>query len=366
MKIVTVICWLIAAGALVGLALWFLTGTVFGIRSDKWDKTGWGSKWSSGFNIGGLETLTGPYNAVGEQTIPASGINGIDARWITGSVDVRPYDGTEIKIVEYAQRELAENEKMYVSTSGGTLSIKYTKGTVVGFMPTKRLELLIPDALCANLGAFSVDATSASINVRGVGAVSFEVDSTSGSVDVSNINAQKFSANTTSGAIAASSSRADAAKFDTSSGSIRATGFTAAKIECDTTSGSISLEGDFGDVDLDSISGRMTLDNAASGSAVKISTTSGTIEMTGSFDTVRADTVSGSVSIRSSVVPSSLRVGTTSGGVKIYVPGGEAVSVNHSSVSGGFSSDVPVTMESRGARFNISTVSGRTQIFAGD
>ena len=53
MKMITITCWIIAALALIGLAIWFLTGTAFGFAERNW-RIGW--------SVGtGWETLTGPF-----------------------------------------------------------------------------------------------------------------------------------------------------------------------------------------------------------------------------------------------------------------------------------------------------------------
>jgi hypothetical protein len=46
------------------------------------------------------------------------------------------------------------------------------------------------------------------------------------------------------------------------------------------------------------------------------------------------------------------------------VPNRGEITVNHSSISGRFSSDIPVIMQSRNAQFNFSSVSGSTRILA--
>lgn len=378
MKVVTVVCWVIAALALVGLAIWFLTGTVFGYRSSNW-----GSPFS-GFSIGNFEVLAGPFEEAGTYEIGAEDIRSLNVDWTSGNVRVEPYDGATIKITEYAQRELKDNEKLRTNTSSGVLSIRYIEQNQrLWNMPQKRLEVLIPRGLCQSFEYVTIDAMSSDITADGVGATRFKADTASGSVSLTNITAQTLSVNTMSGTVTLSSVISDVIDIDSTSGSItvnsaqsgetvlnsmsgsvRITGSSARSIVCETTSGSINVAGDFKVMDLSSMSGRVDADSSAENSVVNAETTSGSIDVSGSFDIVETDSMSGNVNIRSSIVPSSVKADTTSGSITIAIPGGETISVNHSSISGSFSSDVPVLIQGSGARFSISTMSGRTRIIA--
>ena len=381
MRIVTIICWGIAAAALVGLALWFITGTVFGIRSDRLNIGRWGVNWSPSINIGNWEVLTGPYEEVGSQTIAISDINTINVDWISSSVRVEPYGGNEIKITEFAQRGLNDNERMFITTSGGVLQIKFCERSVVNRMPQKKLEVLVPQAFSQMLERLSVDTISGEIYVDGINANTLRTESTSGSVHITNsgshvllintisgsiavdnMQARNMQVESTSGSITLTETHADSMKIESISGSHRVSESSAGAIDNQTTSGSISVTGSFDSAKLESLSGRISLDNSASSAKLKVNSTSGSLDMRGAFYDINAETLSGSISIRSLIVPESCDVSSTSGSVTIAVPNTGSISVHHSSTSGSFSSDIPVTMQGRGAQFNISTLSGSTRI----
>jgi len=363
MRIITIICWLVAAGALVGLAIWFLTGTVFGIRSDRIDGSGWSPRWSVGFNIGGWETLTGPYEVAGEYNVSTAGVSSVKVDWIAGNINVTPYDGADVKITEYAQRQLQDSEKLYISTSGNTLTIRFRERSFSGNMPQKKLDVLIPRSLCENMNDFLVDSASSGIYVEGVGAATFRIDSISGSVNVLNIRSGNFKANSSSGSITVASIRADDMKIESISGSVHVTASSAKTIDGDTTSGSVSIEGAYDDVKLNSISGRMTLDNSSPLAELKAETSSGSMDLSGAFDKVKTSSISGTTTVRSRIIPSALKIDTTSGSIHIYVPNEGTISVRHSSTSGRFSSDIPVTMQNSNAMFDISSISGSARIY---
>jgi len=357
MRIVTIICWIVTAVVLVGLAVWFLTGTVFGIGSGEWN-----TNWFSGFNIRDWERLSGPYHEVGAYSHGVSGVDSLNIDWIAGDVTVKPYDGSDLKITEFAQRELRENERLYISTSGGTLTIKYNELRGKSRIPQKKLEVLVPRALCENLNKLKADTVSGAIVIEDAGADTLVTDTMSGSISISNCTVRTLDMDSTSGSLTIVSVRADSMNLDSMSGAIRISESTAKTLDCDTVSGSISVSGTFDSVIQNSMSGRLTLDNFASVSTVKADSTSGSLELSGSFDRVDTDSVSGSITIRSTIVPGALKADTTSGRITITIPNEGAVTVDHSSITGGFSSDVPVVMQKGGAQFKLSTISGSIRI----
>jgi len=358
-KIITIVCWLVVAAVLLGLAGWFLTGTVFGARSERWNNV-----MPFSFRIGGFEALTGPYQPVGVYNIGANDLNSIRIDWIAGSITVKPYDGDQIKITEFAQRELRDEEKLSFDTSGDTLTIRFRERDRVNVlnMPQKRLEVLVPQGLSESLEKLAIDSTSGGVDVEGLSVVTLGAESISGSVNIKNIVSSTVKLNSTSGSVTVADTRADDIEIDSISGSVRVSGSIAPELDCETTSGGINVSGEFGNAKLTTISGRISLDNSAQLSALKADTTSGSLELWGSFDSVRVESLSGSISVRSTAVPSSLKADSTSGSITVAIPNEGSVSVYHSTTSGRFSSDIPVVVQGRGAQFELSTLSGRISI----
>jgi len=152
--------------------------------------------------------------------------------------------------------------------------------------------------------------------------------------------------------------------IDTVSGDINVRDISASTLDLDSTSGAITIAGVYDSVELNSVSGRITLVPGTRAGIVNVDTVSGRVEASGTFERITTSSVSGNVSITSKQVPSSLKAGSVSGNITITLPDDAVLSVNHSSVSGRISSDLPMTMEGKGAQFEISTVSGRTNIQA--
>ena len=364
MRVITIVCWVITALVLAGLAAWFLTGTVFGIHVNGRNT----NLWSPGFNIGRWESLTGPYKLDGTYNVGSADLDSISVDWVSGEITVKPHDGNEIQISEYAQRELRNDEKLTFETSGGTLTIKYRENGYSGNMPSKKLEVLIPRLLCEEMNTFTVDSSSGRVNVSGLNADTVKIHTMSGNIDISKIISGALEANSSSGSITAASVVSNDVKINSMSGPVRISGSTAGTINCDTSSGSINVSGAYDSVTFNSLSGRITLDDSASHSVVTTGSSSGSQEITGSFDRVDIKSLSGSVTIRSSTVPASLRADTASGSITVAVPNEGEIRVHHSSASGRLSSDIPIVVVQGGgsAQFELQTLSGSAKIIAID
>jgi len=364
MRIVTILCWIVAAAAISGLALWFLTGSLFGIGSGKWGvlSSGWRGNWSVSNSISGWETLTGPYEVVGIYNVGQDGVDSVRIDWIAGNVSVEPHDGPDIRITELAQRPLRDDETLRFNTSGSTLTIKFRENGRIGYMPQKRLEVLVPREMSDKLNILHAETTSGNLTIDSFSAGTLKAESLSGNVKVSNVSSRSLDVNTTSGSITVTNARADAAVIEALSGTLRISETTAGSFKCVTTSGNIDASGAFSNAVLESLSGRVTLNNSASGTGLKAETTSGSLTLTGAFSNVDAESLSGTLTIRSAVVPSSLKAGTTSGNLNISIPDTGTVNVYQSTTSGKFSSDVPVVLQNRGAQFELSSLSGNIKI----
>ena len=357
-KFITTVCWVVTALVLAGLALWFLTGSMFGIKLG-----GINSGFSAGFSFSGIESLTGPFVEAGTYSVPPGGIKSLDIDWVSGEITVVPYDGNEIKFTEYAQRELQEDEKVKFEISGNTLRIKYLDGQSWVRIVTKKLEVFIPTELSQNFDSLIVDSASADIRVEGMITSDMKLDSVSGAIRLSEITAIKLSSDTASGSIDYAYVSADTMRVNSVSGSVKMNNCTAKKLKTDSTSGDNIISGSFEDISIDTISGKSVLDNSHSGSIVSVDSTSGDMELSGSFHSMDLDTMSGKITVVSSMVPIKFDSDTTSGDVKLTIPNEGTVSVNHSAASGKLTSDIPVTMVNRGsAQLRFSSISGNVRI----
>ena len=363
MRIVTIACWAIAAIALAGLAVWFLTGSVFGIGSES-RSFGLFSGFS-GLSIGGWERLTGPYKPVGVYTQVDAGIDSLYIDWIAGDVTVKPYDGNEFQITEFAQRELRENEQLIISASNGTLKIQFRENGRVLLMPEKRLEVLVPRALSESFKSFTTDNTSGGVFIDRINAGVLKADTISGRISITSCRSETLDLSSTSGSVTVASVTTNYMSINNISGSIRVTESVAKTLDCDTTTGSHNISGSFDNARLNSISGRISLENGIGISTVTAESGSGSIDLSGAFSVVNTESISGSIKIKSDVVPDSLKVDTTSGGITVTVPDEGPITVNHSMISGRFSSDIAIIVKDGDARFSFSSISGSIRIIAG-
>jgi len=318
MKLISILCWVVAAVAILGIAIWFLSGFVFkgGISKVITDLPA---------SIG-LEALTGSFDTVGTYSVPTDEIDSIGIEWVAGSVDVKPYDGDVIKITEYAQRELRDGEQLRMETSGGKLKIAFCENKTLKRFPPKNLEALVPRQLSESLKELAVESVSGSIDIETIGAESLKTTAVSGSVKLYNIAGRNLDAETTSGSLTISHANAETMKIGSVSGSINASEIEAKTLRSGTTSGSMDLQGTFGAATLGSVSGGITL--------------------------------------KCATVPATLKAETTSGSITIAVPNGDPISVSHTSISGKLTSDIPITMNAKDPRFILSSVSGSVRIMA--
>ena len=314
MRIVTIVCWIVAAVALVGLVAWFVLGSTFNFGINLGiDGVSWG--------FGG-----GTYEAQTTHRVPIDGVDTLSINWVAGGVSIRPHDGDEIQITEYSRRALRDGERLQLNTSGNTVSIEFRTGRNIGNMPSKNLEVYIPRVLIGDFDRVAVNSVSGRIEINDVNAVTLDAGTVSGRVELRNIAAENLGVDTTSGRIEG---------FDVS----------ASRANIRSISGRIELI-------------RTQIDN------VDTYTTSGRQTLSGTFNDVSSRSVSGRVEVISTSVPDRLNVGTTSGRIDITVPDEGAISVSHSLRSGRFSSDIPVILHGDDVQFRLSSTSGRVTIHA--
>ena len=330
-KIVTLVCWVISALALIGLIIWFLFSGIFG-----------------GFSFG-LDFGQGTFEPVGTHSVPAQGIDALDIDWTSGRVSIRTHPGNDILITEFARRDLRDGEALSLRTDGGTLTIRFTErplGIQLGNSLNKQLEVLIPYAISEDFDRFHVDTTSGRIEINNIQATDFTASTTSGRIELSAIIAGQLNARTTSGRIELRNITAQTISAATTSGRIEVFDTTADDISLRTTSGSIATTN-------------------TETQSLRTHTAAGRHELFGSFGYVNARSTSGRLEIVSQITPEHVTAHATSGRIEITVPRGDALSVQYSTGSGRFTSELPVVTHSGAdAQFNLSTSSGRISIFA--
>ena len=312
-RTVTIVCSIVTVVALCTLVVWFIVSSAVSFGA---------GNWSFGF-----VSFGGQLEPRGTHSVPADNIDSLYIDWTAGAVYVFPHDGNDIQITEFSRRPLRSDEYLHFRTDGGRLTIHFVQSRVPRNMQSKQLEVLVPRALSAEFQSVDVNTVSGRIYVSAIDADRFSATTVSGRIELSGITAQTLNANTTSG-------RIDASRIDAP------------------------------EVTLRTISGRIELANAQTHN-LSANTTSGRIELLGDFVNINARTASGRIELRSGIVPDRLTANTASGRISITVPDtGVPISVNHSTGAGRFSSQLPMTTGVADAQFQLSTASGRIEIFA--
>ena len=315
-KIITIACWTITAVVLIGLVAWAFVGVApFGTDGPL--------NWFGNF---GAERFSGPFEEQAREEITIDDINSVYINWTAGTVMVSRHEGGEIILIESAQRELRDGESFGVSTSGGTLSVEFTTRQRLRNMPAKNLEILLPQELY-ELETFRIRTTSANVEIDDlIVSTLIDISTVSGFVEASQIQARTLDISTTSGRIDARGVNAI-------------------------------------DANLRSVSGRIEVENGNLEN-VNSRTTSGRVQLGGEFRYIYARSVSGRVEITNGIVPNDLQVNTTSGRIAISLRDeGEPLSVSYSTVSGRFTSEIPVLSGVADAQIRLSTISGRIDIY---
>lgn len=309
-KMIQMICWVVVFLVFVGLAIWFVFGSHL--------------SFVSGFS---LQNLRGPYEEEGRYTIETKDVGSLDIDWTAGTVTVTPYEGNEIELVEYAQRDLEEDEKLVYSVNGGTLSVEYCEKQVrfMDPIPSKKLEIFLPADLAANLDDFILDGVSAAINVSDLKADFFHAKTVSGEGQLSGINTEELEVRSTSGEMEILNTDAPLTSVKTVSGSI-------------------------------------SMDDVTT-STLTLNTVSGEISFVGSFEELNAESTSGEITITEQSVPRAFDIKSVSGEVGLRMPAFDNFDLYSKTVSGGFRSEIPVrSKDDSNAVYRIKTTSGDIEI----
>ena len=216
--------------------------------------------WSLG-GIGVTYKNSALYN-VGGGTVTDEFQN-IKVNWTNGKINIEAYDGEDTVISE---TEVAEKEnKLRWRVEDGVLKIQQmAAGMRFGLKqtPKKTLTVKIPSNVAEGLKAVTSDSVSAEVTITGISASDkIEIDTVSGGANLKNIKTEK--------------------------------------LDIDTVSGNIKAAGEFTELEIDSVSGDVTVSSATPLKKLDCDSTSGNIRLTipkNSGFTLKADTVSGDIS----------------------------------------------------------------------
>lgn len=183
--------------------------------------------------------------SVGDVTLPGDGLDTLSIHWLAGDVSVHYHDKNEIIITESAKRELEEHQQLRYRLKGGRLDIQYCESRRVtqlfNNMPSKTLHVYLPTGTTLSLLDLELVSSGASINAGGRTIREVDLETVSGSARFFGIDTRTMDVETVSGSVEINGT-ADTLNMESVSGSItmRLHG-TPREIDVETVSGSIRL-----------------------------------------------------------------------------------------------------------------------------
>ncbi|MGM9650709.1 MAG: DUF4097 family beta strand repeat-containing protein [Faecousia sp.] len=167
----------------------------------------------------------------------------IEVDWVSGSVEIIPYDGQTVLLEETASAELEASQQLHWLLDGDTLKIHFAKSGARGLDTVeKHLTIQVPGTLA--LTELSVETVSADVTVTGCTAQELSVDTTSGDLHIQDAGGEELD-------------------LDTVSGNMTGEELTFSKVDGESVSGEMALAFQYGfcprEAEFDSVSGNVTL-----------------------------------------------------------------------------------------------------------
>lgn len=254
-------------------------------------------------------------------------VENLDVDWTAGEVVVEYHAGSGVKITESSTKEIAEDRKMQWWLDGTTLRIRYEKQAIRLFSndPGKTLTISLPEGI--ELKTADIRLTSGEMRIPELTADEALLGCTSGRVDAA-VKARTLKCEGTSGdLIIRQTGDSDSVTISSTSGTVTADLENAKTIEAGTTSGKVTLtvSGSADSIRAHSTSGDVIAD-ANEVKKADLSSTSGSITFSaGAFEELKA--------------------GSTSGGITVRLPAEPGFTVEASTTSGSFNSDIAMGKE---------------------
>ena len=281
-------------------------------------------------------------------------IEKIDIDWASGVLTLARDKGNTIRIDEPSEY-LEDWQKVHWRVDGTTLHILFDKPGAVDFLnldwgSQKKLTVTVPESLL--LDEYAVSAASAEIS-GSVSAKNLKVDTASGEVKLD--------------------CAADDLRVDTASGGVELC-CVSEHISVETASGAVVLRqsGEAKRVEIETASGKM---EAVLGTVaeLKANTASGNVSVTAeSLKQGNVDSSSGKVTMELAVMPASLEIDTASGDVTLTLPKKADFNLKLETASGDFECEYAVVMKDDryicgdgSGKINIDTSSGDITIKKG-
>ena len=249
------------------------------------------------------------------------GVHSLVISWVDGQVELVPWEGSELRVTETANRPMREDEQMSQTLENGVLTVEWTrKRRRIGPLNLrKRLVVEIPAGVA--LRRVEVNSVSAPVRLEGTAA------------------ALELTVSTVSGKLEAFDLAAPALKLTTVSGKLELQGFAGDTVSLNTVSGKLTAHGAARVLETETVSGKLVL------------------SLEDLPENLRANSVSGKIDTTLVLPPEDPR----------------GFTVSYESLSGLFESDFPLTGELKkhhgtgvygdgSHRISMETTSGKMEL----
>lgn len=264
------------------------------------------------------------------QEAPIEGVTSVSVKSSSDNIELHYGDEGMVRVhfhgtVRSSRRNVPVPE-LRMEQSGGRVSFwldyPHTMGSFLYYTRNTAVDVYLPQSFT---GAMQLDTSSGGIHAEGFTFSELSCNASSGSVKIENTSA-------------------DTVTIDTSSGGIHIEGITAQRLRAGATSGSINGGDVVADVNLETSSGEIHLTGVTGN--MEANTSSGTIQIenVADADKASAQASSGSIHMTFVTMGSDYRFDTSSGSVNLAFPSDAAFAIDFDTGSGSFHSDFPVTM----------------------
>ena len=245
-------------------------------------------------SFGGLERIE--KNIQKEEKFSIENIQNLNIDFASPDTYIYTTDDSEIRVIQYANRELKQDHLFQVSSADKILSIQDHKKIHFGFFinPRTIYEIFIPKTYCEKI---NIKTVSGDIHIENDICGSITLESTSGDIKSDHVLENVDGVATVSGDIDLDIVKSDL-KINTTSGDITVNTIVGSTY-MHTISGEVSLYSLKGDSDIETTSGDVKIDHFEIQNDSKIKTVSGDVDLAleNSNCEVRTKTVSGDVQL---------------------------------------------------------------------
>jgi hypothetical protein len=237
----------------------------------------------------GINSESGESTVTDTASVSAADVREIKIDWVAGSIDIRVGTGDDVVFYETANRTLTDAQKMrYSLSTSGVLQISFREDienifnwfSVDSSMPSKALVIEVPAALAGQLDELDIDNVSSRIEINSVYGDKTQINSVSGAITCVDVTCDELTLSSTSGSITCENCTAD-------------------KLRLNNVSGTMHAEGNFTDVQIETVSGNATVESSTAPEEIDGDSVSGKITLIlpeGAGFTAKLDSVSGSLS----------------------------------------------------------------------